>query len=162
MRTTTRQTRENRTITIDFRDEATYVQLLGDGKAFLEGVPTIHDDQLWPGSGTPAGSSMALSATVEAHADVPRTTVCDLPGRSVCIPLVVYPRASEVTEASGLTGSARLSGAMRASARGETTAQERRPLAQAACFSAGLAARRPGAATLRHPGGLPLARGHAR
>jgi hypothetical protein len=31
-----RQTRENRTITIDFQNEATYGQLLGDGKAFLE------------------------------------------------------------------------------------------------------------------------------
>src|SRR5262245_19400477 len=31
-------TRENRTITVDFRDEATYVQLLGNGKAFLECV----------------------------------------------------------------------------------------------------------------------------
>src|SRR5262249_58540144 len=31
-------TRENRTITVDFRDEATYVQLLGDGQAFLEWV----------------------------------------------------------------------------------------------------------------------------
>jgi len=29
-----KQTRENRTITVDFRDEATYFQLLGDGKAF--------------------------------------------------------------------------------------------------------------------------------
>ena len=29
-------TRENRTITIDFRDEATYCRLLGDRKAFLE------------------------------------------------------------------------------------------------------------------------------
>jgi len=29
-------TRENRTITIDFRDEATYCRLLGDGKAFVE------------------------------------------------------------------------------------------------------------------------------
>jgi hypothetical protein len=36
MRNTTRQTRENRTITVDFRSEATYCQLLGDGKAFLE------------------------------------------------------------------------------------------------------------------------------
>src|ERR1043166_5868558 len=36
MRNTTRQTRENRTITVDFQHEATYVQLLGDGKAFLE------------------------------------------------------------------------------------------------------------------------------
>jgi hypothetical protein len=31
-----RQTRENRTITIDFQNEATSFQLLGDGKAFLE------------------------------------------------------------------------------------------------------------------------------
>src|SRR5437660_2567158 len=36
MRTTARQTRENRTITVDFQNEATYVQLLGDGKAFVE------------------------------------------------------------------------------------------------------------------------------
>src|SRR5712691_10584947 len=36
MRTTARQTRENRTITVDFQNEATYFQLLGDGKAFLE------------------------------------------------------------------------------------------------------------------------------
>jgi hypothetical protein len=33
-----RPTRENRTITIDFQNEATYCQLLGDGKAFLEFV----------------------------------------------------------------------------------------------------------------------------
>src|SRR5215470_8136909 len=32
----TKRTRENRTITIDFRDEATYCHLLGDRKAFLE------------------------------------------------------------------------------------------------------------------------------
>ena len=38
MSTATKQTRENRTITVDFRDEATYVQLLGDGKAFVECV----------------------------------------------------------------------------------------------------------------------------
>jgi hypothetical protein len=38
MRSTARQTRENRTITIDFQNEATYFQLLGDGKAFLECV----------------------------------------------------------------------------------------------------------------------------
>src|SRR5713101_2068839 len=36
MRNTARQTRENRTITVDFQNEATYVQLLGDGKAFVE------------------------------------------------------------------------------------------------------------------------------
>jgi hypothetical protein len=33
-----KRTRENRTITIDFHDEATYFQLLGDGKAFVECV----------------------------------------------------------------------------------------------------------------------------
>ncbi len=38
MRNTARQTRENRTITVDFQNEATYFQLLGDGKAFLECV----------------------------------------------------------------------------------------------------------------------------
>src|SRR6266849_3079991 len=36
MRTTARQTRENRIITVDFQNEATYFQLLGDGKAFVE------------------------------------------------------------------------------------------------------------------------------
>src|SRR5215813_5709330 len=38
MRTTARQTRENRTITVDFQNDATYFQLLGDGKAFVECV----------------------------------------------------------------------------------------------------------------------------
>jgi hypothetical protein len=38
MSTAAKQTRTNRTITVDFRDEATYVQLLGDGKAFVECV----------------------------------------------------------------------------------------------------------------------------
>jgi hypothetical protein len=38
MRHTARQTRENRTITVDFQNEATYFQLLGDGKAFVEFV----------------------------------------------------------------------------------------------------------------------------
>ena len=38
MRTTARQTRKNRTITVDFHNEATYFQLLGDGKAFIEFV----------------------------------------------------------------------------------------------------------------------------
>jgi hypothetical protein len=33
-----KQTRGNRTITIDFQNEATYFQLLGDGKAFIEFV----------------------------------------------------------------------------------------------------------------------------
>src|ERR671923_1442028 len=31
-----KRTRENRTITVDFRDDATYLQLLGNGKAFVE------------------------------------------------------------------------------------------------------------------------------
>src|SRR5499426_623173 len=38
MGTAAKRTRDNRTITVDFRDEATYVQLLGDGKAFVECV----------------------------------------------------------------------------------------------------------------------------
>jgi hypothetical protein len=38
MRTTTRQTRANRTITVDSQNEATYVQRLGDGQAFVEWV----------------------------------------------------------------------------------------------------------------------------
>ena len=38
MGTAAKPTRENRTITVDFRGEATYFQLLGDGKAFLEYV----------------------------------------------------------------------------------------------------------------------------
>jgi hypothetical protein len=38
MGTAAQPTRENRTITVDFRSEATYFQLLGDRKAFLECV----------------------------------------------------------------------------------------------------------------------------
>jgi hypothetical protein len=38
MRTTARQTRQNRTITVDFQNEAAYYQLLDDGKAFVECV----------------------------------------------------------------------------------------------------------------------------
>jgi hypothetical protein len=38
MSTAAKRTRDNRTITVDFRDEATYVRLLGDGKAFVECV----------------------------------------------------------------------------------------------------------------------------
>ena len=33
---TTKPTRQNRTITVDFHDESTYFQLLSDGKAFVE------------------------------------------------------------------------------------------------------------------------------
>src|SRR5215831_2565108 len=38
MGTAAKRTRHNRTITVDFRDEATYCHLLGDGKAFVECV----------------------------------------------------------------------------------------------------------------------------
>ena len=38
MSTAAKQTRTNRTITVDFRDEATDFQLLGDSKAFVECV----------------------------------------------------------------------------------------------------------------------------
>ena len=38
MGTASKQTRENRTITVDFRDESTYFELLGDGKVFVECV----------------------------------------------------------------------------------------------------------------------------
>ena len=38
MGTATKATRANRTITVDFRDEATYFRLMEDGKAFLECV----------------------------------------------------------------------------------------------------------------------------
>jgi len=38
MRNTARQTRENRTLTVDFQNETTYFQLLSDGKAFVEFV----------------------------------------------------------------------------------------------------------------------------
>ena len=42
MRNTARQTRENRTITVDFQNEATYFQLLADGRAFVELVLGVH------------------------------------------------------------------------------------------------------------------------
>jgi hypothetical protein len=35
-------TRHNRTITVDFHDEATYFRLLGDGKVFVELACTQH------------------------------------------------------------------------------------------------------------------------
>jgi hypothetical protein len=39
--TTTRRPRENRTITVDFQNEATYCQLLGDGKTCVELVIAV-------------------------------------------------------------------------------------------------------------------------
>src|SRR5499427_6287268 len=41
MRNTARQTRDNRTITVDFHDEATYFKLLDDRKAFVEFILTF-------------------------------------------------------------------------------------------------------------------------
>ena len=38
MGTAAKRTRANRTITVDFRDDTTYLQLLGDGKALVEFV----------------------------------------------------------------------------------------------------------------------------
>jgi hypothetical protein len=38
MGTAAKPTRKNRTITVDFQNEATYFRLMGDGKAFLESV----------------------------------------------------------------------------------------------------------------------------
>jgi hypothetical protein len=38
MGTAAKPRRENRTITIDFRDQATYFRLIADGKAFVECV----------------------------------------------------------------------------------------------------------------------------
>jgi hypothetical protein len=38
MQNTARQTRDNRTITVDFHDETTYFQLLDDRRAFIEFV----------------------------------------------------------------------------------------------------------------------------
>jgi hypothetical protein len=38
MGTVAKPRRENRTITVDFRDEATYFRLIKDGKAFVEFV----------------------------------------------------------------------------------------------------------------------------
>jgi len=38
MRSQAKQPRENRTITVDFQNEATYFRLLGDGKAFLDRI----------------------------------------------------------------------------------------------------------------------------
>jgi hypothetical protein len=38
MRSQAKQPRANRTLTVDFQNEATYFQLLGDGKAFREFV----------------------------------------------------------------------------------------------------------------------------
>ena len=51
MRNTTRQTRENRTITVDFRDETTYFQLLNDGRRWW--IVTIFWDSERPDNRIP-------------------------------------------------------------------------------------------------------------
>src|SRR5215831_5011830 len=83
MRNSARQTRENRTITVDCRSEATYFQLLGDGKAFLEcilafvmvfGFP-LPQKATWRGGGC---------RTRHSHdARVRRSTEARLPWKSV-------------------------------------------------------------------------------
>ena len=45
MGTAAKPTRENRTITVDFQNETTYFQLLGDGKA--SSVAIFIQDDLW-------------------------------------------------------------------------------------------------------------------
>jgi hypothetical protein len=57
MGTAAKLTRENRTITVDFRHETTYFQLLGDGKAFLELVTA---------SSAPSGFSSSTRPPVAA------------------------------------------------------------------------------------------------
>jgi hypothetical protein len=47
MHNTAHQTRESRTITVDFQNEATYFQLLGDGKAFVECVIAFIGSSAW-------------------------------------------------------------------------------------------------------------------
>jgi len=42
MRNTAHQPRENRTITVDFHNEATYFQLLGNGKGFVRMCDGVH------------------------------------------------------------------------------------------------------------------------
>src|SRR3989440_2258209 len=63
MSTAAKQTRENRTITVVFRDEATYVQLLGDGKAFVECVCAFL---------LPLGFQLAHKATCQGGGCLPR------------------------------------------------------------------------------------------
>jgi hypothetical protein len=40
MEQASKRIRQNRTITVDFQDEATYLRLPDDGKAFIGGAPT--------------------------------------------------------------------------------------------------------------------------
>src|ERR687885_327353 len=60
MGTAAKSTRANRTITVDFQDETTYFQLLGDGRAFVEcvlafllalGFPLLHQATCRGGGG---------------------------------------------------------------------------------------------------------------
>ena len=62
MRTTARPTRENRTITVDFQHKATYVQLLGDGKACVEESREMLEVMPLPGSLPPQGPCLDTSA----------------------------------------------------------------------------------------------------
>ena len=62
MGTAAKPTRENRTITVDFQNETTYVQLLGDGKAFLELVMAF---------------ILSIGLSAQASGDLPRRRVPD-------------------------------------------------------------------------------------
>src|SRR5262245_29249413 len=53
------RTRHNRTITVDFHDEATYLRLLNDGKAFVEFVLAFVRVRL---GGSPSGASSVHGA----------------------------------------------------------------------------------------------------
>src|SRR5262249_45531366 len=62
MSTAAKRTRTNRTITVDFRDDATYVQLLGNGKAFVEFVgPSLPPLGFQPAHKAPCGGGGCLT-----------------------------------------------------------------------------------------------------
>ena len=56
---TAKPTRENRTITVDFHDEATYDRLLDDTKAFVEFILASSARRVFSSSTRPAAARMA-------------------------------------------------------------------------------------------------------
>ena len=76
MGTAAKATRHNRTITVDFQDEATYFQLLGDPQAFVEfvlafllalGFQLLHKASLQRGRTPDAPLPLCPSPTRWAH-----------------------------------------------------------------------------------------------
>ena len=66
MSTATKQTRENRTITVDFRDDATYFRLLKDGKAFVQaGAGIVADSEPAREREETERKAMAVLAAIE-------------------------------------------------------------------------------------------------